>query len=554
MQAVQLRLLINFLGQQIVEDISAASTETLGAVVRAVLVRDGLPLDGVRWIVRFQGRALRGDETIEQAFAGVPPGQFLLLDVVGEAATSAAPPPPMPFLSPPPAAARPVPMPPPNRPMPAAPGAGAAAPADEVFGSGYEVPVRSGARAPRPEEVAEPDESPVSIEAESWDLDEEPSDAEEAAAAPRSRAGTGRQVDRHATARYYSRMNPQRVYPLMVAISEKSVLEVIKAGVAQAVSKRFRVELGSDVEVEPILPGCTCYPARQVVQVGAGESAATFHVVPHVLGALPGGRVVVRQGGHVLAEVPLQAKVVKQTLAAVLGLATLILPAVRPLLHRANLDLETQLLARLGDPTGFVHDVLDFLTPLHLGLILAVLTLLAYLWLRPRRRDVFFDLTPATPEESLRLGLKAVGAGDEKAGVRMIAALTDTHPDYQPAWLFCGDWYYERGRFKDALPCYETALRLGKVEARTYLRAASAAARLGKEALGLALLKDAPKVHATSKSVGAIWYNMACYAGRLGAHDEARLYLDRAVKSGFRRAEQLHKERGPAPGSATSSV
>jgi hypothetical protein len=542
MQGVPLRLIISVMGQQIAEEVTAAPNETLGSIVKAVLIRDGLPLQGVRWQVRYQGRPLRAEETLAQALpeAALTSGQ-VLLEVVGEPVGAApAPPPPVAAAPVPPPAARPtvppLPVPPPGgaptpQPPHFPPPVGAPQPPTAgPFGTGYEVPVLGPPRAPQAHELEDEDQE-VALPTSEEEA-EEP--AETAARARKAKATT---VDRHTTVRYYSRMNPQRVYPLLVVISEKAILEVVKADVAQTQSRRFKVDLGTEVEVEPILPGCTCYPARQVVAIGAGAATATFHVVPQVLGQVPGGRVLVRQGGNVLAEVPLRTRVVKQTLTAVFGLATLAAPVARPLLDHFFPEWQPLLLARFGEFAGLASDVLGFLTPLHLGLLFLAITFLCYLLFRPRRRDVFFDLKEVEPAEAFRRGLRAVQSGDDKGGMRMIAALTQTHPDFQPAWLFCADWYFERDRAREALPCYEKALALGKVDTRTYLRAAASAGRLGNAARALAILKEAQQQHASSKNLGAIWYNMATYAARLGNYDEAMLYLDQATKAGYKQTD-----------------
>lgn len=553
MLTVQLRLIISFLGQQIVEEVTAAANETLGAVLRAVLMRDGLPLSGTRWMVRHQGRPLRADETVGQAFPGASAGQTFVLEVAGEAvptapaaqpgAPVAAPAAPAPVPQPPPPPRAPVP---PTFPTPPSAGLPSPPPAGTPggMGPGYEIPVLRKARGPRYDEL--PDEEDFD-EPLMEDMDDEDSGAEQEAAPEKARSSTKTRtkarVDRHTTVRHYSRMNPQRVYPLLVVISERSVLEVVQAGVVQAQSRKFRVELGSDVEIEPILPGCACYPEKQTVRVGAGEAIATFHVSPQAFGSLPGARVVVRQGVHVLAEVPLRMKVVQHTLTRIMGLATLVLPAGQALLKHYGFDFESLLQNGLGDHAALGQEILDFLSPLRLALILAALTLLLYLWFRPRRRNVFFDLSPVGPEEAFRLGLQAIQVGDDKRGVRMISDLTKTHPDFQPAWQFCAYWYHDHRRPREAMPCYEKVLKMGKADARVYLRAASTAGRLGQPARGLAILKDAQQAHNESKHIASIWYHMACFAAQMNNGDEAMLYLVRAVKCGFNKVAATHKER-----------
>jgi hypothetical protein len=204
------------------------------------------------------------------------------------------------------------------------------------------------------------------------------------------------QTERQATVRYYTRMNPDRMFPLLVILSAKQIDEVVKKAVKQAVSESFRVEEGSHVEIEPVLPGCDCYPPKHTLGVEAKDTVTeTFWVVPRVLGRIHGARVLVRQGERVLAEVPLDMRVAKQTLAVVCGLASLAAPYLTMGLKSLKLDYESQkadgfpLYQRVG------NWIAENLRPEWLGLGFLGLALLLYLWMRPRRRDVFWDVSLA---------------------------------------------------------------------------------------------------------------------------------------------------------------
>ena len=54
--------------------------------------------------------------------------------------------------------------------------------------------------------------------------------------------------------------------------------------VRQAESQGFQVEVGSVVDVEPVLPGCDCYPPRGSIPVTDPTAPAEFWVVPRILG------------------------------------------------------------------------------------------------------------------------------------------------------------------------------------------------------------------------------------------------------------------------------
>src|SRR5262249_20136996 len=78
-------------------------------------------------------------------------------------------------------------------------------------------------------------------------------DEEEETIAPKAEpARRARQVERQATVRHYHRMNPEKMFPLLVILSDKKILTVTQRGVRQETGQRFHVEQDSLVEIEPI--------------------------------------------------------------------------------------------------------------------------------------------------------------------------------------------------------------------------------------------------------------------------------------------------------------
>ena len=233
-------------------------------------------------------------------------------------------------------------------------------------------------------------------DAEPLAFDDAPRPPPPRASAPARSAGVKRKApltERRATVRYYTRMNPDRMFPLLVILSAEQIEEVLKARVNQAVSEAFKVAEGSVVEIEPVLPGCDCYPPRHALVVGSkGTVTEAFWIVPRVLGRVHGARVLIRQGDRVLAEVPLDIRVAKQTLAVACGLMSLAAPYLTMGLKSLHLDYESQkadgfpLYQRAGSW------VAENLRPEWLGLGFLGLAFLLYLWTRPRRRDVFWGV------------------------------------------------------------------------------------------------------------------------------------------------------------------
>jgi hypothetical protein len=360
-------------------------------------------------------------------------------------------------------------------------------------------------------------------------------------------------VDRRATVRYYHRMNPERMFPLLVVLSRQAVQEVARRGVSQGQSETFQVAEGSLVEVEPILPGCACYPSREQVRVGPGEATVTFWVVPHVLGKVMQARVVVRQGGATLAEVPLQVRVVKQGVTLLVGGLGLVLPFVLLLLKHFKLDFESQLQDGFSLYAQVAQWLLCWLTPEVLGGLLLTGTAALYLWLRPRRRDVFWDVRTAgpagseqpaptaDPDEVFAQATAAIERGDSAGGELMLAELLETHPGHRPALLCLAERHHRAGNHPAALELYERLLRLGEARAVDFFRASLAAYRVGNLARALAILQQAERDLPPAQMKGPLWYNLGCFAARLGRFADSVRYLNRAVDAGF---DDVEKYRG----------
>jgi hypothetical protein len=354
-------------------------------------------------------------------------------------------------------------------------------------------------------------------------------------------------VSRRATVRYYERMNPERTYPLLVVLSAKDVQKVAQRGVAQAKSQAFQVAEGSLVEVEPILPGCACYPPKEQVPVAGGEVTVTFWVVPHVLGKVARPRVVVRQEGRQLAEVPLEIRIVRQSAAVLLGSLSLVLPFVLLLLKHFNLDFESQLKDGFGLYAQIAGWLIHHLTPeLLTGLLLAG-TAALYLCCRPRRRDVFWDVefagasgAAAPPQEPAR----QEPAGQDE---RRLAALLDADPFHQDALLSLADRRFKAGNHAGALAFYQRALAVGPLRAIHYFRASLSASLAGDDRRALEILERAKVELPAGQVRGPMWFNMGCFAARLGRFALAMRYLTQAVDAGYTDATRYREDADLEP-------
>jgi tetratricopeptide (TPR) repeat protein len=172
-------------------------------------------------------------------------------------------------------------------------------------------------------------------------------------------------------------------------------------------------------------------------------------------------------------------------------------------------------------------------SPDTLALFLLAATVGLYLWLRPRKRDAFWDVTavrpqpPSVPVPKVHEG----STGAEAAG--RLRQLPEADPQHRLAWVSSAEQEYVRGNFREAFALYDKAIAAGRVPARAYRRAALAANRVGQDERALGFLKKAVQQLPPAQVTGAMWFNMGCFAARLGVLQEALNYLKRAIDRGY---------------------
>jgi len=197
---------------------------------------------------------------------------------------------------------------------------------------------------------------------------------------------------RRATVRYYSRMNPDRVFPLLVMMTREEVERVVKRHVEQRGTGPIQIAADSPLEIEPVLPGCQCHPPRVVAKLGDADQVFTFHVVPHVLGSVTGARVLIRQNHTTLAEVELDIRVVQRTMVVVSGLSAVVLPAASAAMKHFGLDFTPK--DGSSPYLAAMNFVFGQVTPLAMTLVLGAVTVGLWWFTRPKGRDVFWDINP----------------------------------------------------------------------------------------------------------------------------------------------------------------
>lgn len=186
-----------------------------------------------------------------------------------------------------------------------------------------------------------------------------------------------------ATVEYFTRMTPQKVFPLKVTLSPYSSDHRLAPDVARAESDTFTVEPSKWIEVEPVLPGCTVYPAKQSVPGGTIVSELRFWVVPTVKGDVP-GVVYVRHASQQRA-VRLKITVAEPRTAAWTAAAGAVLPYLSVILKRERLDFESQVADGYSAYLLALRWVLRVLGPTQLCVLLLVAATVIWARRRPRK-------------------------------------------------------------------------------------------------------------------------------------------------------------------------
>src|SRR5262245_2260484 len=160
-------------------------------------------------------------------------------------------------------------------------------------------------------------------------------------AATQPSAGSARNVGRATGApqvqvRYYHRMRPNRVYPVVVSW---------KGGARAA----------APVTVRLVMAGAQVVPAEQTLEPG-GDGRVTFHVTPIARGWLRGERLEVLQDGRKVQEIRLPCKATTQRLTWLLLLLTIftvwwVVPLFTDEAREPRTPTERQIIE--GDPVPF---------------------------------------------------------------------------------------------------------------------------------------------------------------------------------------------------------
>lgn len=348
-------------------------------------------------------------------------------------------------------------------------------------------------------------------------------------------------VARRGTVRYHSRMNPERVYPLMVAITEQALSNPQMRDVRQATGNVFKLSVGEPLEIEPVIPGCTCYPPIVSSIASSKDLSAQFHIVPSAVGRITGAKVILRQSHVVLSELPLEIRVVSRNMAIFSSIATFAMPATSSVLQHFGLNIEAG--SDQANPYIVLAGlVLQQISPLTLTLVLggATCALAWHAW--PRSQEVFWDTGLRTPEEALRL-IKRKIESSPGAAYRELDTLLHDNPHLTDARLLKAELDLRGRRYTKAIDGFLTAFSDGTADADDYEQLYRVSARHSTPQQTLKVLEQAEHSLEENAIPSKLLYNLACYQARLGQEDAAMISLRKAFTNGYAKFDLARKDK-----------
>lgn len=217
------------------------------------------------------------------------------------------------------------------------------------------------------------------------------------AAQPEAPKPARRLERRNVSVRYFSQMNPGKVFPLLVILSRDEIKRVADSRIAEAQSVSLETDATTSLTIEPIVPGCTCYPARTEIRLDRPVIEEAFWLVPEVVGVVEGAQVELRQNGKIIESLPLNIRVrnkawvwIWAVCAGVVPILSDILSLLGPSLSPTNSGASVSLLAVFSDIGGTIP------APAFLALF-AALSVAAALLARPKQEQSFWDVAGIEP-------------------------------------------------------------------------------------------------------------------------------------------------------------
>ncbi len=210
--------------------------------------------------------------------------------------------------------------------------------------------------------------------------------------------------ERRTTVRWWSRMNPNRTFPMLVIFSLHEVEKIVAEAVEQVQSKtRLKIkESDPFVKVVPHIPGCLVVPPELDVDTRPAMAEGRFHVTPIAEGDFDDAYVELHYEGKVVDKIPIPTRSVAQTATKAAGFFAVASPVLSQLLETYGIDVAD----RPAEAATFVSRIVNALGGTgNAGWTfmagLAVTTLVLYLKRRPKAAPPmtkFFDTAALAPD------------------------------------------------------------------------------------------------------------------------------------------------------------
>jgi hypothetical protein len=310
---------------------------------------------------------------------------------------------------------------------------------------------------------------------------------------------------RRASVRWYSRMNLQRMFPLVVLLAKARMKQVTVEDVGHAVATKMVAvpESNPYVLVRPVLPGCLVFPPEQRVDISPDEVPVRFQVVPQLLGEVKDARIEIYHHDRLLVQIPVEAEVVTQTAARVASVASVIWPFLSSVLKgEGQTAVQGSLMQYIGEALRRPYAMESGIA----ALLAAAFVL--YLANRPRESSEEREFSGASPMTAAEL----IAAGRQ--------ALTDRK------------WEEAESFFEDAVNVAprDAGARAGLARARRY----AVSPQKSLESLAEALELDIADAE--------VFYQLACSRAALGRKAEAMAALRESVRRGLHEPGRMHQE------------
>ncbi|MGL4419279.1 MAG: protein kinase domain-containing protein, partial [Gemmataceae bacterium] len=184
-----------------------------------------------------------------------------------------------------------------------------------------------------------------------------------------------------AVVRYLARLAPRQASSVRLEIPLDQFRSWQRSAHSRRSSSAFEAGAESAIEAEVRMIGCDISPSRDLVQESQGGAGTVFFIIPRSKGTYA-GQMLLRQGGKILAEIPLLIQV--KGLATVWGIVAVgvLLMLLGPMLVAAGVDV-------LPKPAGVI------LGPA-IGIFLMILAALYY-FLMIAPKEVITRLPTAAP-------------------------------------------------------------------------------------------------------------------------------------------------------------